>query len=73
MEKSPYRKEIKEKEIKVSTTDKESSYMFRDGKPEGFFYLDHRITASTGPSDKDIWFQCGRCRIRRGLLNHSLM
>ncbi|WP_407081103.1 IS1182 family transposase [Evansella halocellulosilytica] len=34
----------KEKEIKVSTTDKESGYMFRDGKPEGFFYLDHRTT-----------------------------
>lgn len=31
-----------EKEIKVSTTDPESGYMFREGKPEGFFYLDHR-------------------------------
>lgn len=31
-----------EKEIKVSTTDPESGYMVRDGKPEGFFYLDHR-------------------------------
>jgi transposase len=30
------------KEIKVSTTDPESGYMVRDGKPEGFFYLDHR-------------------------------
>lgn len=30
------------KEIKVSTTDPESGYMMRDGKPEGFFYLDHR-------------------------------
>jgi IS5 family transposase len=37
------REEIVEtKEIKVSTTDPESSYMIRDGKPEGFFYLDHR-------------------------------
>ncbi|MBM7098004.1 IS1182 family transposase, partial [Bacillus sp. H-16] len=35
---------VEEKEIKVSTTDKESGYMFRDGKPEGFFYLDHRTT-----------------------------
>lgn len=33
-----------EKEIKVSTTDPESGYMYRDGKPEGFFYLDHRTT-----------------------------
>lgn len=31
-----------EKEIKESTTDPESGYMFRTGKPEGFFYLDHR-------------------------------
>lgn len=30
------------KEIKVSTTDPESGYMVREGKPEGFFYLDHR-------------------------------
>lgn len=30
------------KEIKVSTTDPASGYMMRDGKPEGFFYLDHR-------------------------------
>lgn len=30
------------KEIKVSRTDKNSGYMVRDGKPKGFFYLDHR-------------------------------
>lgn len=37
------REEVTEtKEIKVSTTDPESGYMVRDGKPEGFFYLDHR-------------------------------
>ncbi len=30
------------KEIRISTTDPESGYMIRDGKPEGFFYLDHR-------------------------------
>lgn len=30
------------KEIKVSTTDSDSGYMYRDQKPEGFFYLDHR-------------------------------
>ena len=30
------------KEIKVSTTDPESGFMVRDGKPTGFFYLDHR-------------------------------
>lgn len=37
------RKEVTEsKEIKISSTDPESGYMVRDGKPEGFFYLDHR-------------------------------
>jgi transposase len=30
------------REIKVSRTDKDSGYMVRDGKPKGFFYLDHR-------------------------------
>ncbi len=30
------------KEIKVSRTDPEAGYMVRDGKPKGFFYLDHR-------------------------------
>jgi hypothetical protein len=39
------RKEVKEeKEIKVSTTDADSGYMYREEKPEGFFYLDHRTT-----------------------------
>jgi transposase len=30
------------KQTKVSRTDKDSGYMVRDGKPKGFFYLDHR-------------------------------
>jgi transposase len=30
------------KEIKVSRTDKDAGYMVREGKPKGFFYLDHR-------------------------------
>ena len=33
---------VEKKEIKVSKTDLDSGYMIRDGKPEGFFYLDHR-------------------------------
>jgi transposase len=32
------------KEIKESTTDPDSGYMVREGKPKGFFYLDHRTT-----------------------------
>ena len=34
--------EAETKEIKVSRTDKDSGYMVREGKPKGFFYLDHR-------------------------------
>ena len=30
------------KNIKVSTTDPESGFMYRGNKPKGFFYLDHR-------------------------------
>ena len=32
----------KSRNIKVSTTDPDSGYMHREGKPKGFFYLDHR-------------------------------
>ena len=31
-----------EKQTKVSRTDREAGYMVREGKPKGFFYLDHR-------------------------------
>ena len=31
-----------EKETKISRTDRDAGYMVRDGKPKGFFYLDHR-------------------------------
>lgn len=30
------------REVKKSKTDPESGYMYREGKPEGFYYLDHR-------------------------------
>jgi len=35
-------REAEVKETKVSRTDPDSGYMVRDGKPKGFFYLDHR-------------------------------
>lgn len=38
----PAEREPERKEVKVSTTDPDSGYMVREGKPEGFFYLDHR-------------------------------
>jgi len=40
--KNKYEDELKEKHIKVSTTDKESGYYHRDNKEKGFMYLDHR-------------------------------
>ena len=38
----PTEPEPETRQIKVSRTDKDSGYMVRDGKPKGFFYLDHR-------------------------------
>lgn len=38
----PKPREPVEKETKVSRTDPDSGYMVREGKPKGFFYLDHR-------------------------------
>jgi len=43
--KRPLRAKEREPEVKqtkVSRTDPDSGYMVRDGKPKGFFYLDHR-------------------------------
>ena len=43
--KKPLRPEPREpeiKETKVSRTDPQAGYMVREGKPKGFFYLDHR-------------------------------
>jgi transposase len=34
--------EVNKREIKVSTTDPDSGYLTREGKPQGFYYLDHR-------------------------------
>ncbi|HBI05158.1 MAG TPA: IS1182 family transposase, partial [Paenibacillaceae bacterium] len=42
--KNKAKEEEEKKEIKRSNTDPESGYMYREGKPEGFFYLDHRTT-----------------------------
>jgi transposase len=43
--KKPLKEKAREpdaKETKVSRTDADAGYMVRDGKPKGFFYLDHR-------------------------------
>jgi transposase len=43
--KKPMKEKVREavvKETKVSRVDPDAGYMVRDGKPKGFFYLDHR-------------------------------
>jgi len=47
------------KEIKVSTTDPDSGYMYREGKPEGFFYLDHRTVDSKFNIITDVYVTPG--------------
>lgn len=47
------------KEIKQSTTDPESGYMHRDGKPKGFFYLDHRTVDSKANIITDVYVTPG--------------
>ena len=47
------------KTIKESTTDPESGYMHRDGKPQGFFYLDHRTVDSKANIITDVYVTPG--------------
>jgi transposase len=44
LSKKPLKKGDNSKEIKRSKTDPDSGFMTREGKPQGFFYLDHRTT-----------------------------
>jgi hypothetical protein len=47
------------KEIKQSITDPESGFMHRDGKPKGFFYLDHRTVDSKANIITDVYVTPG--------------
>lgn len=38
----PKAREEEIRESKISRTDPDSGYVVRDGKPQGFFYIDHR-------------------------------
>lgn len=38
----PAERQAEHKQTKISRTDPEAGYMVREGKPKGFFYLDHR-------------------------------
>lgn len=57
----PVRKEVKaqHRQIKQSTTDPDSGYMVRDGKPEGFFYLEHRTVDSAHNFITDVHVTSG--------------
>lgn len=47
------------KKIKQSTTDPESGFMHRDGKPQGFFYLDHRTVDAKNNIITDVFVTPG--------------
>lgn len=47
------------KNIKESTTDPESGFMHRDGKPKGFFYLDHRTVDAKANIITDVYVTPG--------------
>ena len=47
------------RQAKQSTTDPQSGYMHRDGKPKGFFYLDHRIVDSKANIITDVYVTPG--------------
>ena len=50
-----------EKETKVSRTDPDSGYMVRDGKPKGFFYLDHRTVDAAPRHHHRYAYHTGQC------------
>ncbi len=43
----------------MSTTDPDSGYMYREGKPEGFFYLDHRTVDAKYTIITDAYVSAG--------------
>ena len=47
------------KNIKSSTSDPESGFMHRDGKPKGFFYLDHRTVDGKANIITDVYVTPG--------------
>ena len=52
-------KEPETKQIKSSKTDPESGFMHRDGKPQGFFYLDHRTVDKRANIITDVYVTPG--------------
>ena len=57
------------REIKTSTTDPESGYMTREGKPQGFFYLDHRTVDAQHALITDTFVSAGNVHDSRPYLD----
>jgi len=56
-------------EIKASTTDADSGYMTREGKPQGFYYLDHRTVDGKHAIITDTHVTAGNVHDSRPYLN----
>lgn len=61
--------EAPQKSSKISTTDPESGYMIRDGKPKGFFYLDHRTVDDLHSLITDVHVTAGNVHDSRPYLD----
>jgi len=57
------------REIKVSPVDPDSGYMIREGKPKGFFYLDHRTVDSKNNLITDVHVTPGNVHDSRPYLD----
>lgn len=57
------------RQSKVSTTDPDSGYMIRDGKPKGFFYLDHRTVDDLHNLITDVHVTAGNVHDSRPYLD----
>ena len=57
------------KTVKASTTDPDSGFMHRDGKPQGFFYLDHRTVDSKYNIITDVFVTPGNTNDVKPYLN----
>ena len=53
---------LKTKEVKQSTTDPESGYMYRPGKPNGFHYLNHQTCDSENGLITDVFVTPGNVK-----------
>ncbi len=64
-----YEDDLEEKQIKQSTTDKESGYYHRDNKEKGFMYLDHRTVDSKANIIVDCYITKGNVHDSKPYIN----